>query len=224
MAVPFTDRPGPIKIYYYQAGGRAQQIRYVLAAGGVTFEDVTARGFPPSAEQKAEWAAIGGNTTTNVPMMVVPSGAGDEVYCQSAAALRVAARKTGLMPTANMELYVVDKMISDADDLRRASYAAMAGFGATADQQADYKQNVLPKHLANMERQLGRSEYYTGHLSVADVTVYDALTTYARSMVPACLGSYPGLTGLVKRIESIPTMAAYRSSDQFTSLNSFYCV
>ena len=61
-----------VKLFYYQASGRGHQIRLVLAAGNISFEDVFAT-FPPSKEQNKEWKNLGGNTTTNVPMLETSS-------------------------------------------------------------------------------------------------------------------------------------------------------
>ena len=44
-------------------------------------------GYPPSEEEVAYWRTIGGNLTTNVPMLKTPEG---KVYCQSSAILRSA--------------------------------------------------------------------------------------------------------------------------------------
>jgi len=44
-----------VKLFYYQqASGRGHQIRLVLAAGNISFEDVLAT-FPLSKEQNKEW-------------------------------------------------------------------------------------------------------------------------------------------------------------------------
>jgi len=60
-----------IKLHYYKAHGRAQQIRYTLAIGGVEFDNAyPTGGFPPSAEDVGAWREIGLNTTTNIPMLV----------------------------------------------------------------------------------------------------------------------------------------------------------
>jgi len=57
------------KLHYHAAHGRGQQIRYTLAAGGIEFEDVCPAGFPPTALETSIWTKIGGNSTTNVPML-----------------------------------------------------------------------------------------------------------------------------------------------------------
>ena len=89
------------QFHYFNGIGIGQQIRYTLVAGGVEWEDVLASAYPASTEETAKWIEMGGNTTTNVPLLAV----GDKVYTQSLAVLRVAARMGGLMPTDDEELY-----------------------------------------------------------------------------------------------------------------------
>ena len=64
------------QFHYFKGIGIGQNIRFTLVAGGVEWEDVLASAYPASAEETAKWIEMGGNTTTNVPMLVV----GDKVY------------------------------------------------------------------------------------------------------------------------------------------------
>ena len=201
---------GKLTLYYYPAQGAAQQIRTTLAAGGVAFEDCVPATHPPAAEDRALWAKLGGNSTTNIPMLID----GDKVYTQSLAVLRVAARRGGLMPTDDAEVYLVDKLIADVADLRAASYKACAMMGASQEAMASYVKEVMPKHVGNIERQLGDNEYFVGaKLSVADTAVYDVLTTMCRNLVPDCLAAFPKLDAFVTRIEGLEKVAEYRKSE-----------
>ncbi len=163
------------KLHYYPAAGKANQIRLALAASGIPFEDKFANSFPPSPEKKAEWIKIGGNTTTNVPMLEMDG----KVYTQSAAVLRAVGRKGGLMPTADdYDLYMTDKLIDDAEDLRQQSYKCMVNWGAPQELADAYIAEVLPKHLGNLERQLKASEgtFFLGDkMTIADIAVYDVV-------------------------------------------------
>ena len=207
-----------LKLYYFPAQGAAQQIRFTLAAGGVAWEDKVASAFPAAQEDKDLWLSLGKNTTTNIPMLTD----GEKVYTQSLAVLRVAARRGGLMPTADEEVYLVDKLISDVADLRAASYKAIGMFGATPEAQANFVDKVLPQHVGNIERQLGDNEYFVGgKLSVADTAVYDVLVTKCRALYPDCLTAFPKLDAFVKRIEGLEKIAEYRKSEKFTKLMGF---
>ena len=109
-------------IYYYPARGRAQQIRYVLAEGGIAFEDRSSS-YPPTADERATWLDLGKNTTTNVPMLTI----GERAYTQSTAVLRLAARKGDLMPSDEDRLYQVDNIIAACDDFRSQAYKVIFG-------------------------------------------------------------------------------------------------
>jgi len=41
----------PVKVYYFPAHGRAQQIRFTLVQGGIDFVDVMSKGFPATEEE-----------------------------------------------------------------------------------------------------------------------------------------------------------------------------
>ena len=61
-------------LYYYPACGRANQLRLALAEAGIAWKDEYPQGFPPTAEEVANWTSIGGNLTTNVPMLKTADG------------------------------------------------------------------------------------------------------------------------------------------------------
>ena len=63
---------------------------------------------------------------------------GSDVYTQSSACLRVAARKAGLMPTDENDIYEVEKLIADADDLRSPTYGAIPMMGASPEATKKY--------------------------------------------------------------------------------------
>lgn len=97
-----------VKLYYYKATGLANQIRLALAAANIDFTDEYPAGFPPSTEDKELWKKIGGNSTTNVPMLTI----GDKVYTQSMAVMKVIGRKANLLPKGEDE-YICDKLLAD---------------------------------------------------------------------------------------------------------------
>ena len=113
------------QLHYFNGIGIGQQIRYTLVAGGVEFEDVLASGYPAPQEEKDKWIAIGGNSTTNVPMLTI----GDKAYTQSSAVLRVAARLGGLMPKDDENVYAVDNLLAHAVDFRTAGFRATPFYG-----------------------------------------------------------------------------------------------
>ena len=171
-----------------------------------------------SHQDKDKWTALGGNTTTNVPMLEC----GDKVYTQSSAVIRVAARMGGLLPTDEQELYQCDKLIADADDLRTQGYKAMPMFGAAPEVTAAYISKVLPQHSGNFERMLGDNDWFVGSKpSVADMTIYDVYEVQGLAFVPECLANFPKMAAFIKRCNELPKISAYKSGDVYAGLMKF---
>lgn len=206
------------KLYYFPATGKGNQIRLALAAGGIDFEDVNAT-FPPSEEQVKEWRSIGQNTTTNVPMLVT---ADEKVYTQSSAVLRAVARMGNLLPPADDDdlQYTLDKILADCEDIRSAAYGSFAMFGAAKEKTDNFVSTVFPKHIGNLERQLGDADYFVGSkLTVADISVYDALVNFGAGC--QTFEDFPKIKALLDRVAADPKIAAYLAGEQFAVLMKF---
>jgi len=211
----------PIKLYFYNVTFYAQQIRFALAAANLDFTEEHAAAYPPTPEERAAWRKLGGNTTNNVPMLQI----GDKFYCQSSAILRTVGRMGGLIPANEKDLdamYFTDKLIADAEDFRIEAYKSMVGWGATKEDAEHFEKDVVPLHLANMERQLKEagSNFFLGDtLTVADITIYDVVVYFARNRMPGdALSEYGALKEFVKRVEANPGIAKYLKSEQFAGL------
>ncbi|KAL3782579.1 hypothetical protein HJC23_005282 [Cyclotella cryptica] len=210
------------KLHYYQATGRAHAIRLALAAGNIPFEDVyPVGGFPPSEDVRAQWRKLGGNTTNNVPMLEMTDG---RVFTQSQAVLRAVGRMSGLMPSEEGLLYLTDKLIADAEDLRLESYKSFVAWGASQETADAFIEKVLPLHIGNLERQLKNSsgDYFVGQsLTIADIACYDAAVNFGSSRVPGALDQFPGLKSWVAKVESNEGIKKYLASDSFAHLMKF---
>jgi len=209
------------KLYYYKATGRANMIRLALAAGNVPFEEEHPNDFPPTPEEREAWKKLGGNITTNVPMLQI----GDKYYTQSSAVLRVAARKGGLMPSDEEELYLTDKLIAEAEDFRTESYKSFVIWGATKEAADNFINEVVPLHFENMERQLKEAgtDFFVGDkLTVADISLYDAVVNFGSDRVPGdALEKFGALKEWTKRVENNAGIAKYLASDEFAGLMKF---
>lgn len=210
------------KLYYYPATGRGHAIRLALAASNIPFEDEYPEGgFPPSAEAKEIWRKIGGNTTTNVPMLQMSDG---RVFTQSSAVIRAVARMGGLLPTDEAELYMTDKLLADAEDLRGAAYKSFVPWGASKEDAEAFINKILPLHLGNLERQLKDStgDYFIGNsLTVADIACYDAVTNFGSNRVIGALDEFETLKTWVSRVESNEGIKNYLASKSFAGLMKF---
>lgn len=225
--------PPSVKLHYFDATGRANQIRLALAAGGVEFEDVKAN-WPPAPESKANWTKLtNGTTLFGVPILTVDEGSDNEqVYVQSSAILRKAGRMGDLQMTlANDEdgdkaAYFTDRAIADADDLRTISYAGMLMFGASKEKTDNFVKKQLPAAVACLEKQLVAEggDYFGGSstISLADIAIYDAVVFFGRNLVKGAEGLEDpcgdAMSAWVKRVESNERVRGYFESDQYKSI------
>lgn len=223
-----------VKLYYFNATGRALHLRMALAAGGVDFEDVVPAAMPPPEETVKKWKELtAGHTTFSVPIMTVDEGTDKQkVYVQSSAILRVAGRMGDLKMTladgdADDVAYLTDRAIADADDLRSAAYRGFTGgyFSGTQEAADKYATKIFPKHIATLEKQFlaAGGDYWGGSstLSLADVTLFEAIEFFGVRILegsghPDPVG--PDLRAWLDRVASHEHVKAYLKGDKFKSL------
>ena len=210
-------------LYYWPARGRGEQLRLIFAEAGVAFTDYAFDMGKPGDKEAffKSCAELGGNCTTNVPMVKIDG----QYLTQSSAVLRYLARRYGLYP-AEYDLqacYECDNLIAAAEDLRSANYKPMAMFGGGEKEKEAYVKQTLPTHLKNTARLLGKKNYFSGeHVTVADLTFYDVLHV-CECQVPGCiLGSaFPTLRDFFLRMEARPGIADWIASEQRKKLFAF---
>jgi len=217
-----------LKFHYFGGHGRGQQIRFTLAQGGIEFEDVSApfpSPYPAAPEIIEKWAKLGGNTTTNVPMIEMPDG---KTYTQSSAVLRFAARKAGLYSQDAEAAYLIDNIIAAVDDFRTEGYKVIfLAFTGNPDAaaNANFKDKVLPLHFANFERILKDNDFFVGNaVTVADMTMFDVLNNFSFNLFPSTKANFPKLVAFHQRVAALPKMKAYMDSDGYKALFAFPCL
>jgi len=208
-----------VKLHYWPARGRGEQVRLALAATNVAFEDVTFDMASDDAKQEffAKCRELGGNTTNNTPMLEVKG----KFYTQSTAIVKFVCACGGLSTDRNGTNYQIDNIISHVEDLRSASYKPLALFGGGEKEKKDFIE-LLPKHLGNFERLLGDRKYFAGgKLSAADICVYDVLDTMVETQVPGTLTAYPKLAEFRERMSKVSGIAKYHETEQHKKLWAF---
>eukprot|EP00288_Rhodomonas_lens_P017330 CAMPEP_0177713160 /NCGR_PEP_ID=MMETSP0484_2-20121128/12787_1 /TAXON_ID=354590 /ORGANISM="Rhodomonas lens, Strain RHODO" /LENGTH=222 /DNA_ID=CAMNT_0019225023 /DNA_START=23 /DNA_END=691 /DNA_ORIENTATION=+ len=211
-----------IKVHYFGATGRGEQIRLSLALADKPFTNVTpgedVPGFIAGCREK------GGNLTTNLPMLEVDG----KFYPQSQAASRYIGRRFKLYGSEQdaEQAFLVDKLMDDADDFRAVGYKCcyLPSFGMLATKEGVDKllEETIPKHLKNFERQLGSQDYFLGTSpTIADASIYNVLVDFFVSFWPTILADYPNLQQFCDRFAAIPSVKAYLESDQKKKNMSF---
>lgn len=206
-----------VKLYYWPAVGRNRQIQLCLAELGATWKDMhwEAEHMNNSVLKDkffAKCKQLGGNVTTNVPMLEL-SG---KFYTQSTAVLKFVGRRGNLYPTSLEECFRVDNIICAAEDLRSLCYSVRATHSKAVEA---FKKEGLPRHLRNFTQLLGDEDFFSAAaFSVADIAAFDALHTFAEGQVPGCLEDFPRLTAFCSRIGKRPRIAEYLESEQAKAL------
>jgi glutathione S-transferase len=222
-----------VKFHYYNATGRGHQARLAMAAAGIEFEDVFSDGFPLTEGDKARYLEMHDNTTFNLPILQLDAGAENEkIYIQSSAILHkinsMGDMKLTLKndPDGDQAAYIINKAIADADGLRNRFYASVLVFGNSKEDAKNYVFNDFPKHAKNFESQLEKSggPFWGGSstLSLADVTIYDAICFYGTYVIEGAEGVVdpcgPALKEWIARVESNPRIKAYMEGDQYKNI------
>ena len=207
------------KLYYWPARGRGEQIRIILADAGIPFEDITwdmAKGETEKLAFFERCKHLAGNLTTNIPMIEDKNG---KFYTQSTAIIRKLGRENNLYN----DTYEEDMLLAAAEDLRSSNYKAMRMFGASDQVVTTYVNEVLPKHLKNLQRILLKSPglFLLGNKAcIADLTMYDALHVSERQ-VPGILSRFPRVKLFFDTVECRPGVKEWIESEQRAKLMAF---
>jgi glutathione S-transferase len=208
-----------VKLYYWPARGRGEQVRLALATTDVAFEDVS---FDMSSEdEKAAFFAkcreLGGNATNNTPMLEVKG----KFYTQSVALVKFICACGGLGTDSPKVAFRIDNIIGHVEDLRTLSYKPIKMMGGGEKEKAGYLE-ILPKHLGNFERLLGERKFFADvKMTAADISVYDLLDTMVVTQVPDALASYPKLSAFRERMSKVSGIEKWHASEQHKKLWAF---
>ncbi len=191
---------------YFDARGRAEPIRLVLAYAGVPFED---RGL--SHEQ---WAKAKAETPLGqLPYLVVGDADGERVIPQTMAIVRHLARANGLDGKDELERVAADVAAETALDARTA-HSQLRFSPAWADEaaKAKFAAETVPAHLARLDKLIGdRTWFASSAPTYADLVAFDTLDRLVGAW-PAILAGSPRLAAFVDRVRALPELASYLAS------------
>lgn len=210
--------PGSVKLHYWPARGRGEQVRLALAATNVSFEDVTFD-MSDDAEKQAffeKCRGMGGNLTSNTPMLELDG----KFYTQSTAIVKFVCARGGLRTRSAAAAFEVDNVIAHVEDIRSICYKPIKLLGGSMTKEEFVA--ASDKHLQNLERLLGDKKYFVeNRLTAADISVYDLLDTMIETQLPGRLDSLPKLAAFRDRLSKVKGIAAYHETDQHKKLWAF---
>lgn len=195
------------KLHYFPIRGRGEQVRLLLHALEIPFDDVSV-----SREQFLEMKAKGPSVLYfgSLPMLED----GEYRLCQGPCILGYLARKHGAAP-ADLQLGArADAIAWGAEDLRMRYFKL---FGDDRDEAraafltGDWQTRWLPS-LSGLLAQNGDNGHFVGsQLTHADIAVWDVLDAF-QTYVSASLDGHPALQTFYERVRSLPSLAGYLAS------------
>ena len=192
------------KLTYFRGRGRAETTRWMLAAAGVSFENVVV----DTPEQLADLRASGKLPFDQMPLMELDG----HCLSQSSAMIRYLARRAGLYGANDTDAMWADLVAGVVADF--AEGAMQAAFkptdeAAIADLEARFAK-FGPRFEARLEAQ-GSGFCASGAMTFADVVLCEALSSYLE-WCPNILADTPRLQALYQTVTDVPEIAAYLAS------------
>merc|ERR1711935_395624 len=197
-----------IKLTYFNAKGRAEVLRLILAYGGVEYVDERLTGEQFGARKSSL-------RYTQVPMLTYN---GEPIY-QSLTIARFLAAEFNLVGKNNVEAAQANEIVDSVADLVDARYKVI--FGPEAERETGMKKfltETAATGLGRLEKLLiarGGQFLVGNQLTWADLYVfafYDAVGN------TGLLNGFPGLTNLAWRVEGLPNIKKYLASRPVTQM------
>ena len=190
-----------MKVYYFDAYGRAEQIRILLNHAGAEYEDVR--------YTREKWAEVKSESGSKFEYGQVPALEKDgKVYVQSDAILRLLGREYGYYPTDAVDAYRVDNLIDLTGDFRTPIMTAFFSGGTDEEKKKKFEDlvaNHFPKFFGFWEKKLlenSSQDFLVGDsATIADfayLAIYSSLINNGQ-LKDALLGV----------LEGFPTLNAY---------------
>ena len=191
---------------YFDVRGRGEPIRLLLSYAGVPFED---RGISADVWPTEKAAAPLGQ----LPYLTAHHDGTAQEIPQTMAILRHLAREHGLDGKNEGERLAADVAVETAVDARVAhSQLRYSPAWSDEDAKAKFAAEVLPAHLARLDKLLGeRAWYASASPTYADIVLFDTLDRLVGSW-PAILDGWPRLAAFQARVQALPQLANYLAS------------
>jgi len=199
---------------YWNIRGLAQQIRLLLAYTETEFEDKRYNIGPAPEYDRSEWVTEKyslGLDFPNLPYYID----GDVKLTQSIAILRYLGIKNNLLGSSIEEqnrVNLVEQQITDYN----VTFVRLSYDPKFETLKVDFLQE-LPKSLELLSKFLGTRSYFAGEaITYVDFLAYEYLSKLI-FLAPDIYANFDNLKQFIARIEALPAIAKYMSSDKYLS-------
>ncbi|KAI9189690.1 hypothetical protein H9P43_001123 [Blastocladiella emersonii ATCC 22665] len=201
------------EVMYFPATGRAEIIRLVLEAAGATYTNKYPKDWP------AEKASL---PFGQLPALVIKADGKEETVAQTSAIVRYLAKKHGLVPESEHELFIADSLAESVRDVMEAMITVVWRTPEDKKEQAkaDLKEKTIPAFVKAHEKFLaanGNNGYYFGSkLTYIELAVFN-LVEGINSVVP---GSFTPenaapILKVSENVKNLPRIKEYLASPRF---------
>ena len=190
------------KLTYFNARGRAELTRLILAQAGVEYTD--------ERLNYEEWVQRESSTPFGVIPVLEVDG---KLIGGSIVIARYVAEKFGVAGSNDFENAIIASIVDAATDLGMEMYTTYSEEDETkkAEKKKVLEEQTIPAALANIEKfAAGNSDgWLVGpKVTYGDLSVYLILDQLSGA-VPTVLDKYPALSQLKKKVESLPNIAKW---------------
>ncbi|XP_001603942.1 glutathione S-transferase isoform X2 [Nasonia vitripennis] len=190
------------KLIYFNARGRAEHIRYVLAYAGLDYVD--------ERLPKERWPELKKSMPYGQLPVLEVNG---QPIAQSNAIARYLARKHGLAGRDEWEAMLCDVLVDSLGDLKQEllQFQKEDDLFKKEEKKAKFVKETIPFFLNKFEQTIGQNDgYAVGSTTTwADFVFAVALENFEQMFGPSALESYPALRRLKQRVHAIPAIAEW---------------
>ncbi|KAG4070509.1 hypothetical protein HA402_005741 [Bradysia odoriphaga] len=187
------------KLYYFNLRALAEPIRYVLAYGGIKYEDVRV--------EREDWPKL--KPTMPIGQMPVLEVDGKRVH-QSIAILRYVAKIAGLAGANDWENLQIDSAVDTINDLRQKMAAVHfeADEAVKLTKRATLLNETVPFYLGKLEELAANNN---GHLAASKLTWADLFFAAMLELFKIWAGAdvlakYPNLTKTAENVYNLDSI------------------
>jgi len=198
-----------IKLVYYDAKGRIEVCRLILAAGGIKWEDVII--------SQEDWKTEKAKTPFGQLPVIEIDG---KRYAQSVAMATYSAKIAGFFPEDNLKALEIDQVVQLAVDCLNTAVQAFheKDEAKKAETLKHFNDVDAPRYFGMYEKLLKDSGtgYFVGNsLSLADFFVYDQVHTPSKWKTYKT-DNFPLLQALKQKVEGQAKVKAYLATRKET--------
>ncbi|KAK4324334.1 hypothetical protein Pmani_005023 [Petrolisthes manimaculis] len=193
-----------LKLVYFNARGRAELARWILAYGNIAYTD--------ERIEMDDWPEKKKTIPTGkVPVLMVDG----KPLPQSMAIARYLARLANLVPEDPLEAAYCDALTDTLSDVATEGYKIMFSSKTEDEKKQEYREqffpNIMKPVLERLEKRLSNREWFASQLTWADLMI-SMVFGEVHKRKPEMLQPYPSVVALSLKVRGLPNVKKWVES------------